>query len=260
MDMFGWPWRCWVCQGGEIDEGGQEFKVPTQKASASRAAQGAASRGPEVLAAHAAARPPPKERGDALPRPSPREVERQRLRELMKDFVNRGMRGVTCEFVDEVTGVLRPGSYRIDERLQNIAFVGMDWQEEDAGAVINERAATSDLNVAFSSISEVVRFIDAEERFPRALRDTLSEEQKERLILVSYVLDQSSVVDVDEQGPFQEAFLLEASVAERQTFVTCVRILRRYMEEHNGGQQQIRTKPCAYDAESELHQAVSTTV
>lgn len=161
--------------------------------------------------------------------PSPRDQERVRLRELMKSFVNRGMKGVACELVDEITGSLRPCTYLIDERLQRLTF------EPDATDLADGPPLPGH-DVHFALVIEVLRPEDGEDRFPEAALNELSEEQRKRLVMLVYSTDPGTTdpltapVNLDSSAVDKVCFL-ETTPVDRQRFLTCVRILRRYMEE-----------------------------
>lgn len=148
----------------------------------------------------------------APPLASPRDQERSRLRELVKTFVHRGMEGVFCELVDE-TGSTRSGMYHIDERLNSVTF---ELVEDNVGP----RAKHV---VPFCQVSEVLRPEDGEAPFSGALK-TLNAEQRKKLLKVVYHTEHMAK---------RHVCFLEATNSDRQRFMTCVRILRRYMDEQS---------------------------
>jgi len=235
------PFKCWVCQGLEWDESGQEVKVTPAKA----ASVGAAYSFPDADSkdAHAGAfQSPPVDPASfrqevfgqtqsthkasasssapADARPPPREHERSRLRELMKEWVNRGMAGVDTAQLDE-EGALRNAYYRIDPKLQYMSFavVGEEAPDDSFGP-FNERSAS------FGQIVEALcgREAKLSDACPQGeALEGLSDEAILRLVLVVY----SAGLSNDRK----QVCFLEATPEDAQNFVTCVRILRRYMEE-----------------------------
>jgi hypothetical protein len=232
MDMSQWlPWKCWVCQGNDFDESNLEVKVPHKKATAAPPDQGSSSAssaspsaepsknwmppviGVAATAAAPAEREPPQSRSGSGA-PSPRDQERARLRELMKSFVNRGMKGVSCHVVKGADGVLSAATYIIDERLQRLSF-SPDPSSSEPSSLSHD--------VHFAQVSEVLRPEDDEARFPSSVLEALNEEQRKKLIMLVYSGGSS------ESEP--NVLFLENSAVDRQRFLTCVRILRRYMDE-----------------------------
>merc|ERR1712183_358723 len=135
------------------------------------------------------------------------------------------MRGVECELVDEVTGLVRRGYYRIDEGLQGIAF--RPYEDPPVCGKCEDVAQLDDVHVdivVFSHVVDVLRWSHSEPRFPEGALKLLDREQKERLLLLTYG-------DPQFPGSCRQVCLLETSVVDRESFLTCVRILRRYMDE-----------------------------
>jgi len=224
MEISEWlPWRCWVCQGGEFDESQQEVKVPQIKnGGLTYAAPNipvTSPRGNSFLGRSDGGRSP---RSSSLQE----EEERARLRELMKIFVTRGMQGVECELLDEASGTLRLSAYRIDERLRSLAF-----QPSGPSQGENDGRSADRHIVKFAEVSEVLRTPDADTRLPEASLRVLSEEQRRRLVVLIH--------GPEWDKPRHVAFL-EASEQDRQKFLTCVRILRRYMDEQ--GNKEFETQ------------------
>eukprot|EP00927_Polykrikos_kofoidii_P047161 TRINITY_DN41262_c0_g1_i1.p1 TRINITY_DN41262_c0_g1~~TRINITY_DN41262_c0_g1_i1.p1 ORF type:complete len:302 (-),score=53.80 TRINITY_DN41262_c0_g1_i1:50-886(-) len=266
LDWSEWlPWRCWVCQG-ELDEDQQEVSVPTtefpppgpsQHVQAKiRDLEQAQEKGPRRLTSQfrnvgdvGGGRPGPRLGGGPggvglhggrvqssgddgvgdiasgsvpspvsegkAPEPSNGEQERARLSELMKAFVNEGMIGVNCEMFDCDDG-LRPGSYRIDDKLQFLTFSFANGPEE----IVCEHV------VPFGSVSDVLRFeCSAESRFRGAAVQKLTDDEKGRLLLIVFT---------DASSKTNKLYFLEQSAGNRQRFLTCIRILRRYMDEQAG--------------------------
>jgi len=226
MDISDWlPWKCWICEGNDFDESQMEVKVSQSKGTdlPPRAGGDAAMPAPNWNMPSAVAPAAKFPRGaegsqsSGASAGSPRNQERARLRELMKSFVNRGMKGVSCQVVDEATGALRPRTYIIDERLQRVSF-----QPDSSDASVNEQSFASH-NVHFAQVNEVLRPEDGEDRFPPEALAAMSEDQRKRLVMLVY--------SVGEPDPECKVIFLEASFADRQRFLTCVRILRQYMDD-----------------------------
>lgn len=197
-----------------------------------------------AVSSQAPASPANGDRGETLQssRGASREhEERARLRELMKAFVSRGMHGVQCELFSEAFSGNRQGTYIIDDRLQSMTF---ELKEDPNGAEMpldSEHEPTPVRParrwlVPFAGVSEVVRDSEAGATPRRRLAegvanaiDGLSNEERRRLLLLTY---ESAVGE-----PKQTLAFLEASENDALSFGTCVRILRRYMDDQGHKQR-----------------------
>lgn len=229
------PFRCWNCE--VFDENGGEVRVPQRKGHAGDRRAGDGSLGDpaytKVVPSVGAEDQPQSMLQDD------KEEERKRLRELMREFVSRGMKGVQVELMDEATGALIPATYIIDERLQNVMFSSGSGGALGSDAVsagsptgaqvppeeLARTAAADERSVAFAEVKEVIRASEADSRIPPEVFMSLSAEQRARFIMVIYTTEDKKQ---------QQFCFLEASSNDRQRFVTCMRILRRYMDDHNG--------------------------
>mmetsp|Transcript_51881 Transcript_51881/g.116853 ORF Transcript_51881/g.116853 Transcript_51881/m.116853 type:complete len:196 (+) Transcript_51881:98-685(+) len=136
--------------------------------------------------------------------PSEKVQEKARLQELVKGFSKRAVHGVACQMVDVATGRVVPATYEVDRQLRRWRVVPND----------------PDMPVHSSSISRIREAFSVEAgeaSVPPAVRGALTEEQRRRLVLVSF-----------EDVPM--VCLLEASVAERERLVTCMKILRLFAQ------------------------------
>lgn len=132
--------------------------------------------------------------------PTEKMQEKARLQELVKGFAKRAVHGVSCHVVDVATGRVYPAAYEIDRQLQRLRVVPKD----------------PDVSIRSSSISGIRDSFSIEAGdVPPAVRSALVEEQRKRLVLISFY-----------DAPM--LCLLEASVAERERFVTCLKILRLF--------------------------------
>jgi len=73
-----------------------------------------------------------------------------------------------------------------------------------------------------SCVNAVYRPEDCEAPFPEGLMNVLNADQRKRLVMVCYT---SNLVEK------QKVCFLESTATDRQRFLTCMRILRRYMDE-----------------------------
>lgn len=163
-----------------------------------------------------------------------RAMERAKIRELMKHFATRAFSGVTCELVDE-QGIPGPAMYRLDERLRCVTFSrlvscisdddGGGWCPLDDDVTIAEPVAA----VAIGDIAEVL--------YPRGEAEGhadviagLTEEQTKRLLIL---------LNSDRK---QRLCFLETTAAYAQSFFTCVRILKRYLEEQGLGAGTVKSE------------------
>mmetsp|Transcript_2188 Transcript_2188/g.4437 ORF Transcript_2188/g.4437 Transcript_2188/m.4437 type:complete len:189 (-) Transcript_2188:296-862(-) len=130
--------------------------------------------------------------------------EKARLQELVKGFAKRAVHGVACHLVDVATGRVVPATFEVDRQLKRLRVVPKD----------------PDMPVLSNSISRVREAFSVEageSTVPPAVRAALVEEQRRRLVLISF-----------EDMPM--LCILEASVAERDRLVTCMKILRLYAQ------------------------------
>eukprot|EP00747_Dinoflagellata_sp_TGD_P168267 gnl/TRDRNA2_/TRDRNA2_194241_c0_seq1.p1 gnl/TRDRNA2_/TRDRNA2_194241_c0~~gnl/TRDRNA2_/TRDRNA2_194241_c0_seq1.p1 ORF type:complete len:240 (+),score=39.66 gnl/TRDRNA2_/TRDRNA2_194241_c0_seq1:87-806(+) len=232
-----WPWRCWVCQDSMGDERQNEVSVtplqaahqgmsPSSKVAWDLSPTADTAGGPRVdNGMPVDGRPLP----SGGPQMSPRDPERARLREVMKSFVNRGQQGVPIELVDETLGSVKRGTYHIDERLQKIILKEEGADPPGIGGCTGDNECLPDGSgrssahvVMLSRLIDVLRPEDGDTSFPPGAMMELSEDQKKRLVMVQY--------STEAQDKCQVLFL-EATPVDRQRFLMCVRILRRYMEE-----------------------------
>lgn len=226
MDLFEWllssiTTRCWVCQGGEFDEDGQEVRV---KKPGAGAAGDPPPRPSSLLVAQSAYAKTPSSAEPSMeqtPSRSPddkvdKDQERQRLRELMKEFANRGMQGVRVELLNNAADSLRPGCYHLDEKLEGLTITPVDDPSAGSQAIL------------FMHVIQVLRAVDVEPLqqagFSGETLQALSVDQRNRLLVIVY----NETEDPDNQ---RVTCFLEASAADRKRFVTCVRILRQYIAE-----------------------------
>jgi len=134
--------------------------------------------------------------------PSEKMKEKARLQELVKGFAKRAVHGVACQIVDVATGRINPAAYEIDRQLRRLRVVPKD----------------PDVPIRAHNISRIRDSFSieaGEASVPPAVRSALVEEQQRRLVLISF-----------EDAPM--LCLLEASIAERERFVTCLKILRLF--------------------------------
>uniref|UniRef100_A0A7S2CNE5 Uncharacterized protein n=1 Tax=Alexandrium andersonii TaxID=327968 RepID=A0A7S2CNE5_9DINO len=130
--------------------------------------------------------------------------EKARLQELVKGFAKRAVHGVACHLVDVATGRVVPATFEVDRQLKRLRVVPKD----------------PDMPVFSNSISRVREAFSieaGEAAVPPAVRAALVEEQRRRLVLISF-----------EDMPM--VCILEASAAERDRLVTCMKILRLYAQ------------------------------
>lgn len=217
-----WPWQCWVCQDSCVDAS-LEMEVQHSKFgdSAPRPQQRTGPLGGPAETYSSRSTAGPMATG-ARPE-SPRDQERVRLRELMKAFVHRGMGGVACEVVD-ASGRVSTGLYSIDERLSCMSF---ELPPRSDGEGTEEHGGSPPYHIVpFSLVTEVCRPEDGEGAFGEATLQALDEDRRKRLVKLIYRT---------ETGASNHLCFLEATNTDRQRFITCVRILRRYMDEKADG-------------------------
>eukprot|EP00747_Dinoflagellata_sp_TGD_P050865 gnl/TRDRNA2_/TRDRNA2_147015_c0_seq1.p1 gnl/TRDRNA2_/TRDRNA2_147015_c0~~gnl/TRDRNA2_/TRDRNA2_147015_c0_seq1.p1 ORF type:complete len:239 (-),score=38.55 gnl/TRDRNA2_/TRDRNA2_147015_c0_seq1:35-751(-) len=210
LDWTDWlPWRCWVCQarsaGGESQNEVSVTPMAEESLDPSQLSGGTernlrSSNGVPIIAVGEQ----PYASG-ALG--SPRDTERAMLREVMKNFVHRGQQGVQIDIVDGMQGSLKRGTYQLDGGLQHITV-----KEDGADSISHV--------VMMKNLVDVHRPEDAGSLFPRGVLMRLSEDQKTRLILMQHRTESQEKRDI---------FLLEVSPMDRQRFLMCIKILRRYV-------------------------------
>mmetsp|Transcript_105126 Transcript_105126/g.307223 ORF Transcript_105126/g.307223 Transcript_105126/m.307223 type:complete len:181 (-) Transcript_105126:182-724(-) len=134
--------------------------------------------------------------------PNEKLQEKARLQELVKGFAKRAVHGISCHFVDVATGRVVPATFEVDRQLKRLRVVPKD----------------PDMPVCSNSINrirEVFSIEAGESTVPPAVRGALVDEQRRRLVLISF-----------EDMPM--LCVLEASVEDRDRLVTCMKILRLY--------------------------------
>lgn len=228
MDLGYFPkFQCWVCEEADDETSRQELKVSPSKPVRQRMAslfspdmpiEGMASE--SMNESHTPDRPPDQV-GPQTPLPSPRQQERQRLRDLMKVFAQRGMQGVPIHLADEVSGALVPASYHIDERLQSISF-----SAEESPTVRLSGSASHSSNI--EQIVEIVQAQDASPHLELGAWDQLSDMERRRLLVLTYSIEPPGSIEPLEH---RKVCFLEATEDESKNFVICIRILRRYFHD-----------------------------
>lgn len=148
---------------------------------------------------------------------SPRDNERTRLRELMKDFAERSMRGTSIQLMDEATGNLQPGTFRIDERLSTLSFIQDDGDERSSVPVTTH----------IEQVLEIGRAWDARRHLREDIWDQLS--AIDRLTLLSLVYRSVGTDEIPEET--RKVFFTCTYEEEAKVFVTCTRILKKYLED-----------------------------
>lgn len=231
MELHDWlPIRCWVCQASDFEDK-QELKIPQkQVAPLTSNLNFDDNLAPESLLSQPQQATSSTQNLAMSPRKGAKEEERQQLREQMKVFVSRAMAGVLTEVLDEASQSLKSASFHIDDRLEHILFSGVP---ADATALPDRENLTPIHHVPIAKVIEVLRASDAKSRFAEGAMANLSQEQMGRLVLIVY----NGIKDGFEE--LQQVCFLETSAQDMQNFMTCIRILRRYMDDRASRAVQI---------------------
>jgi len=136
--------------------------------------------------------------------PEEKQREKDRLQELVKSFAKRALQGIPCTFVDSSTGQCHDTVYKVGKKLETL--------------IISPPSGTSIPEIACSiaTIDEIYGYKEGggEVEFPPAVISALSSEQSQRALMVCHA-----------SGSF---CFLESSTDSRESFLTCMRILRLY--------------------------------
>uniref|UniRef100_A0A7S1FFU4 Uncharacterized protein n=1 Tax=Noctiluca scintillans TaxID=2966 RepID=A0A7S1FFU4_NOCSC len=131
--------------------------------------------------------------------------EKARLQELVKEFAKRAVRGVPCTLVEADNGRMYPASYHVDQWLKKLTF-----KPDNLG----DRRRVVDM----TQIQEIFDYEGATSMFLLSGAIALGVEDRDRLLVIKFSDNTPSV------------FLLEASSAERDRFIMCMKILRIFAQ------------------------------
>uniref|UniRef100_A0A0G4GP79 Uncharacterized protein n=1 Tax=Chromera velia CCMP2878 TaxID=1169474 RepID=A0A0G4GP79_9ALVE len=151
---------------------------------------------------------------DAMPSPTKamtaeaKEMEKERLQQMVKDFAKTAVRGQPCEWLNCESGERRQAIYSIDKTLKLFSMTPV---------IDSEPSRSLRRSLEMSQISSVQRETTG---LSREVIDSLGPDEGERLIVLKYR-------NLDEQA--QVAFLLPAK-DEREKFLTCMKVLRWALE------------------------------
>lgn len=129
-------------------------------------------------------------------------LHKTRLQEMLKSFAKRALRGITCTLFTD-SGELLPAKYQLDKRLQNLVMMVDD----------NFR-----VNCPMAEIRSIHQPEDGEHFFPKIV-NLLNDEQKRRLLMISYN---------GERSAHKTLLFLENDTFDREQFLACIKILRLY--------------------------------
>jgi len=135
------------------------------------------------------------------PQPSGVEREKARLQDLVKAFVKRAVKGITCSMV-RADGATRPATYYVDRRLRELTV---------------KAAEQGDLPALDSTFPIGSVTVLQNQAALRALPSTASAQLSDMVsTLLAIVVDDQSV------------FLAEGSNEDADNFAVCMRVLRVY--------------------------------
>eukprot|EP00927_Polykrikos_kofoidii_P049588 TRINITY_DN43631_c0_g1_i1.p1 TRINITY_DN43631_c0_g1~~TRINITY_DN43631_c0_g1_i1.p1 ORF type:complete len:190 (-),score=32.74 TRINITY_DN43631_c0_g1_i1:42-611(-) len=135
--------------------------------------------------------------------------EKARLQEMVKAFAAQAVYGVECQMVNLLSGQVAPARYVFDRQLREMKITPHD-------------AAIPETTREIGRITTTMEFSECAAKWlTPTVQDSLTEEQRSRLILVQF--DQAPMV-----------CLLMMNVSERERWVMCTKILRLYAQ----------TRPC----------------
>lgn len=135
-----------------------------------------------------------------------KEQERARLQTLMKSFAKQAVQGITCTLVAD-SGALRPAKYFIDQRLEKLSMKVTDVDPPDLS-----------FTCPLAQIKEISRpGKDGGYIFPKDVDVALNNDQKERLLMISYTGERSSS---------QRCFFLGYNTSDSEQFIMCMKILQ----------------------------------
>merc|ERR1719265_1663371 len=145
--------------------------------------------------------------------PQEKEAEKVRLQNLVNGFVRNAAQGLPCTYLKEVTGERAVTRYFLDKRLENLVVVA-------AGD-----AAVAEVRCPISSIQDIYCLVeDGVGCFPPKVISPLTKEEQALLLMVVYRSDKKR------SGDTHRFCLLADTIADRETFLECLRILCIYTQ------------------------------
>lgn len=141
-----------------------------------------------------------------------RQAEKARLKLMVRSFASNAVRGIQCEIVDLDTGRVEAAQYNIDRSLRMFTLT-----------------PSNPVGSAMESIFSIARITDVfKDEDVSAFSDgaplgfvKLSEASRKRLVVLRHTVDQDRICLVG---------FLEPDSVSRETFITCMNILRLYAE------------------------------
>lgn len=131
-----------------------------------------------------------------------KQLEKDRLQEMVKSFAKQALQGLPCTYIDDVTGMKYETHYKLCKKLQNLMVLAP------------ASASFSEVRVPIAQVEEIFVVKDGTEPLPREVIASLDDDEKTRLLMVCF--------------PGGRICILDTSMQARDTFLTCMRILRLY--------------------------------
>lgn len=146
-----------------------------------------------------------------------KQLEKERLKDVVRKFVDSALQGHACRYLQESTSKSCPTEYRIDASLRHIT-------------IHSGPSMTSEVIFALASVHEVYSYVeDGDAYFPQPIILMVAPEDLQLLVMVVYK---------NEEDKLRRFCLLESSTEDRQTFLESIRILHIYAKASSAGTAQ----------------------
>lgn len=140
-----------------------------------------------------------------------KEAEKTRIQEMVNIFARKAVRGCSCVFINESSGVHSTTNYRIDKGLEYLIVMSEDDKNK------------AELTCPIARIRDIFSVAeDGETYFPLRVLSTLQLNEMELLLMVVYSGNQDQLF---------RFCVLENSCESRDIFVECLRILCVYAQQ-----------------------------